>query len=615
MTLLWAIPVVAVIVALYLFRLRRQDRRVASLMLWGQALREMQANAPFRRLRANWLMALQILAALALVAALARPYRVMPGVSGRCAAVVLDASASMRATDVRPSRFHRAKAEAAKLIEGLGGDDAMCLVVAGSPTRVASPLTADKTTLRAALDSIAATDCPARADEAVRLALSLIRGRSGGRVVVLSDGGFPGLDVAADTSSISFVRIGESDDNVAITALDARPGPDGRPLVLASVRNFSARKRSLDLEVRADGNLVDIQPLSLAAGQEASRIFPAPAGTSRVAVRLEVDDKFAADNQAHLLLGAGKQATGMLLTAGNLFLQKALAIDPRVSFVRSASPAALWSPGTHAWGARAGVPVPHYDLYVLDRIRADEAPKGAACLFIAAANAQAPVKVAGSVAHPRVTGWNRDHPITRYVDFADLNIDRAAKVVPLDWGRPLVYARETPLVVAGERAGVRSVYVAWNLLDSDFVLRVGFPIFISNCVRWLVGDVGGASLANMRTGEVLALAPGAGRSSVEITLPGGEKRTVPARAATAAVRLERVGIYEARAGGYRVVAAANLLDATESNIAPRQALVVAGKQVAGAGGLPRRTQEFWRWAVLGVLALLALEWLTYHRRI
>ena len=600
-TLLWAMPVVAVIVALYLFRLRRQDRRVASLMLWGQALREMQANAPFRRLRANWLMALQILAALALVAALARPYRVMPGVSGRCAAVVLDASASMRATDVRPSRFHRAKAEAAKLIEELGGDDAMCLVVAGSPTRVASPLTADKTTLRAALDSIAATDCPARADEAVRLALSLLRGRSGGRVVVLSDGGFPGLDVAADTSSISFVRIGESDDNVAITALDARPGPDGRPLVLASVRNFSARKRSLHLEVRADGNLVDIQPLSLAAGQEASRIFPAPAGTSRVAVRLEVDDKFAADNQAHLLLGAGKQATGMLLTAGNLFLQKALAIDPRVSFVRSASPAALASG--------------RYDLYVLDRIRADEAPKGAACLFIAAANAQAPVKVAGSVAHPRVTGWNRDHPITRYVDFADLNIDRAAKVVPLDWGRPLVYARETPLVVAGERDGVRSVYVAWNLLDSDFVLRVGFPIFISNCVRWLVGDVGGASLANMRTGEVLALAPGAGRSSVEITLPGGEKRTVPARAATAAVRLERVGIYEARAGGYRAVAAANLLDATESNIAPRQALVVAGKQVAGAGGRPRRTREFWRWAVLGVLGLLALEWLTYHRRI
>jgi Ca-activated chloride channel family protein len=601
LALLWAVPVVAAIIALYLFRLRRQDRRISSLMLWGQVLREMQANAPFRRLRTNWLMAVQILAAIALIAALARPYRTVPGVSGRCAAVVLDASASMRATDVAPSRFDRAKAEAAKLVNGLGRGDEMCLVVAGSPTRVVAPLTSDKSTLRAALDSIAATDCPTRADEAIRLALSLIRGRQGGRVIVLSDGGFAGVETPASASPITFVRIGESDDNVAVTALDARPGRDGRPLALASVRNFSRGNRNFDLEIRADGRLVDVQRLSLAAGQEVSRVFPTPPRASRIAVRLDVRDKLAADNEAQLLLRAGAQARGILLTKGNLFLQKALAIDPRVSFVRSASPQDL--------------ALSKWDLYILDRACPAALPKRGGFLFFAASNAQAPVKVSGEVRSPQVTRWDRDHPITRWVDFSELSIAKAQKVTPLDWGRPLVYARDTPLVVAGERGGFRAVYVAFDLLDSDFALRVGFPIFISNCIRWLVGDSGGESLANMRTGEVMAVAPMAEERNLELTLPGGGKMTIPLRAGSAAVRLERVGIYEARAGGYRAAAAANLLDAGESNIAPRNALVIGGKRIAAVGQRPRRTQEYWRWAVLAVLGLLMVEWLAYHRRI
>jgi Ca-activated chloride channel family protein len=600
-TLLWAIPVVAAIIILYLFRLRRRDQRVSSLMLWGQALREMQANAPFRRLRANWLMAVQILAVIALVAALARPYRTVPGVSGKCVAVVLDASASMRATDVKPSRFDRAKAEAATLIDGLGRDDSMCVVVAGAPTRVAAPLTSDKSVLRKALQLTTATDCPTRPDEAVRLALSLVRGRSGGRVVVLSDGGFGDVGAAADPSTISFVRIGDSDDNVGIVALDARPGPDNRMLALASVRNFSQRQRSFDLEVRSDGSLADVQRMSLAPGQEMSRVFGTPQGASQITVRVDVKDAFAPDNEAHLLLGAGKQGRGVLLTKEDLFLQKALAIDPRVAFVRATSLDALST-------AR-------FDVYVLDGMCPDKLPRHTGVLFIAAANSAAPVTVTGEISGVEVTRWERDHPITRSVDFSGLMIEKAQKVTTRDWARPLVYARDTPLVVAGEHEGTRAVYIAWNLLDSDFVLRVGFPIFIGNCMQWLMGDSGGPSLANQRTGDVFVVAPPVDRASVDLIMPGGRRESVPLLHGTAAVRLDRVGVYEARLGSYHAFAAANLLDAGESTIAPRQSLVIGAKQVTAVGRRPRRTQEYWRWAVLAVLALFTTEWLMYHRRI
>jgi hypothetical protein len=384
-------------------------------------------------------------------------------------------------------------------------------------------------------------------------------------------------------------------------ALDSRPGPQGRPLLLATMRNFSRAKRDCGLELRADGKLVDVQQFSLAAGQEVSRVFAATGGAQRIDARLDIEDALAADNEAHLLLGAGKQASGVLLTRGNFFLQRALAIDPTAAFVRAAVPEAL--------SLRPS------DIYVLDRLSPAQLPAHADVMFVGIANAQAPVEVVGTVDKPQVTGWDRDHPITRWVDFSDLSIARAQKVAPRSWGKPLVYARDAPLVVAGERDGARAIYIAWDLVDSDFVLRVGFPIFIGNCLRWLVGDRGAVPTANLRTGEVFALSPGVARGNVDVVLPGGDRTALPVRDAMAALRLERVGVYEARVGKYRAVAAANLFDARESDIAPRDALVIGGKQVASVSHRPRRTEEYWRWAALLVLGLLTIEWLAYHRRI
>src|SRR4030095_14857266 len=58
---------------LYFLKVRRREMPVSSLLLWDPALRVRAASAVFQRLQRDPLLILQILALLALTAALARP--------------------------------------------------------------------------------------------------------------------------------------------------------------------------------------------------------------------------------------------------------------------------------------------------------------------------------------------------------------------------------------------------------------------------------------------------------------------------------------------------------------------------------------------------------------
>src|SRR5216117_1450412 len=90
------------ILATYLLRPKRPQRRVSSTFLWLAALNEVQAQRPWRRVPPSVLLILQIAALAALVLALARPFVLTTESTGAFSIVLLDASASMQVTDVAP---------------------------------------------------------------------------------------------------------------------------------------------------------------------------------------------------------------------------------------------------------------------------------------------------------------------------------------------------------------------------------------------------------------------------------------------------------------------------------------------------------------------------------
>src|SRR5262249_13875459 len=101
---------------LYFLKVRRREMRVSSLFLWDSALRDRERFTFFQRLQRAPLLLLQILALLALTFALARPAMTVMGHGAKRVAFVLDSSASMKATDVWPSRFVQVQREALSVL-------------------------------------------------------------------------------------------------------------------------------------------------------------------------------------------------------------------------------------------------------------------------------------------------------------------------------------------------------------------------------------------------------------------------------------------------------------------------------------------------------------------
>src|SRR5205085_10830771 len=118
----WALALGALsgaIVLLYILKLRRAKVRIGSTLLWERTVHDTKANAPWQKLRFNWLMVLQILAMLLLALSLARPFIFGTARSGGRSVLVIDTSASMLATDASPSRLGRAIDEAGKVISDM----------------------------------------------------------------------------------------------------------------------------------------------------------------------------------------------------------------------------------------------------------------------------------------------------------------------------------------------------------------------------------------------------------------------------------------------------------------------------------------------------------------
>ena len=399
------------IVLLYMLRLKRRERVVPSNLLWQSAIRDLQANAPWQRLRSSLLMWLQLAFLVLAVLALARPAIKVLASGGQTVAIILDGSASMGATDVAPSRFDNARARADKLINGLASSDSGTVLLAGARTRVLAPLTAEKNALKRAVDNADNSDTRSDLRESIVLAASLLRDKKNPQIYVFSDGAAPILqDLDVGKVGLQFVKIGSSNDNLALTAMDARRAYGGAQnagaaQVFATVTNYGDAPKKIDLELSRDGNLITVRPMTVPAATTkngarvpgvASELFDDLKYDSGLfSARFDGKDALASDNVAWANLDPPRPLS-VLLVGDNLFLERALNIDPNVKLFVGAPP-----PG------RA------FDVVVCDGNVPPNLPDANQLLFNCF-TPLAPVEKIGIAQQPSVADYDRQNPVTRY---------------------------------------------------------------------------------------------------------------------------------------------------------------------------------------------------------
>ena len=593
-----------VVVLFYLLKRRRVVKLVSSTLLWQKFLAETQANAPFQRLRHNWLLVLQLLLLALVVLALARPYFAGQSRSSRLRVLILDASASMQSIDEKPSRFEKARVEALRWAAGLGDNDQMVILQAAANTEVKQSATSDQMALRRALEGCAATDSPTRLVEALKLAETLIKNRSDAEIHLFSDGAVANLGEFENRNlPVVYHRVGRSGHNAGIVSLDTRANPENptQRAIFANLANFSTQPITTEVELRFENRVLESRPVTLGPTNTQPIVFLAPQDRDGVfTVRLTAEDDLPRDNQASILSLLPQPVKVLLVTRGNRFLEKALQGPPQVRLSVAAS-----------LSDRA----PGFDFVVLDDVVPAVWPEGNVLAIHTAATNW--FRGGTSVKAPAIVDWKNTHPLLRFVSFDNVQVAEAMGVATPDWGVSLVDSPQTSLIVAGERGRQRIVWIGFDPLQSTWPLRVSFPIFMANAVEWLNPAAAKASQFMVRAGDSLRIALGPTVTAAEVTKPDGSTRRLalePNARELIFGETSLQGVYHLKTGTNEITFCVNLLDAAESNIAPREELPFGKYAKVTATTLKQANLEAWRWLALAGLAVLLFEWWYYHRR-
>ncbi|MBN1812091.1 MAG: BatA and WFA domain-containing protein [Anaerolineae bacterium] len=595
------------ILVLYMLKLRRRDVLVSSTLLWQRLLRDREANAPWQRLRRNLLLFLQLAILALLTLALARPFIPTPVVASGSVVILLDASASMQATDVAPSRFDAAVRAAREVVGGLGSGDVATLVAVGPQPQVLASATSDRALLRRALDEATPTDGPADWEAAFALAGASLAGATDVKTVIISDGALPEA-LPPLGGEAHLVSVGGGSGNLSIIALATREGSAG-PQAFLRVVNYSNTGVEPLVEFSADGTLFDARRLRVPArGSADLTLTDLPYNMRMLGARLVVEDALSLDNMAWTVHTPPVSGRVLLVSEGNLFLERALGALPSVDLTRLSPDQPL--------------PSELYDLYVYDRVVTGTLPTGNLWLIgpTSSASDGFSIEVSGVFTATTITDVAADDPLLRYVDLSNVHVLQARGVEPPPGARVLVEARGGPLLFVAERPEGRLAVLTFDLHDSDLPLQIAFPILTANLADWLLPQGAARFPATVRPGDPVLIPPDPEAVEISVTAPDGERHSISVgEQAPVFVATDRLGVYFVEQAGQAgnvlqsAAFAVNLFDEAESDIAPRETVMIGRTEVAAEPEQEEGRREFWSWLAGAALCVVVVEWWAYQR--
>jgi hypothetical protein len=615
-----------IIVAMYLLKLRREDRVVSSTFLWQRMVRDVEANAPWQKLRPNLLLLLQLLILLLLILALARPFFHTQGIAGRNLILIIDRSASMGATDVAPSRLAAAREQAINLVGQLPDGGRATVIAAGGQMEVPASATTDRRELRNAINSIELRrGGGSNLSQPLALAAALAGRELQSEVAIISDGN---VAIPADfqmPAPVRYFPIGRDQENVALNALALQPSAAGQVLFAQAI-NYGAAPVTRRLDVYLDGELFNAYNLSIQPGREQSIVAEVPAEVETAEVRLDGEDVLPLDDRAWAVSVAGEAAGVRVVGAGNHFLETGLDLLPGVRVVQEP---ASWSSEQESEDGATSAQVP---VTIFDEVVPETLPAGN-LLFIAPQQSTDFFSVTGEMEFPSLYPAPGDEPLLRNVSLSEVSVLQAVRLVSGGWARVVVDSDGAPLLVAGEYEGRRIVVLAFALHQSDLPLQVAFPLLLSNIISYL-SPGSGAEASLLAPGQPLALQVDPAITEVRITRPDGSRVSSSGGlfegAGSAALRIQNGQLVYAETdmpGVYMVEEfkdgdlqarhryAVNLFSPEESKVAPQDELAI--EQASGLQTAITREragkQEFWRWLAALALLVVIVEWLVYHK--
>ncbi|MGB2865078.1 MAG: VWA domain-containing protein, partial [Sedimentisphaerales bacterium] len=568
--------------------------------------------------------------------------------------LLIDRSASMNATDVKPSRLEAAKEQAKIFVESLRSkafysfrdeSDQTMVIAFDNRAKVMCNFTSDKKQLNRAIEMITPSDGVSSLSEAIVVAQAFAQSpgveanymsaEEPAQLVLFSDGQIRDMDqILVGSDELTFHCMGESQQNVAVIAMQARRSYENpeEVNVFATLANYGAAPITCDVQLSINDDVravrsVTVPPRRVDEASDAVRpgklavdfsLSYAEAGVLEVR-KLQGSDEsgsqpdcLSCDDAAWAILSAPKKLSVLLVTNGNKVLESALQACPLAN-LELKSPAQFDTTDQNDLSVEQ-----RYDMIVLDNHVPAALPK---CRYLVFGRPPDGIDVSSrqELENQVIVDWRTKHPVLKYVDLTNLFVAKCHRMILPRDADVLAEFNETPALALVRRNGSEFLLAGFDVLQSNWPFEPGFVLFCYNAAGFLGMQLGGSQEMNLKVGEPIVVEGLDGQMTVQIDGPdfsGTEIRS----SVSGSLRFPGTG----RAGTYRLSIgeqparffAVNLLDPKESNIEPQREIVLSGQPVqAEESDLSRANLPLWPFLVGLALVLVCLEWIIYNRKV
>ncbi len=483
---------IPVIVLLYLLKQKAKDQPFSSTLLWQEIYKNLEAKTPFEKLKQNILMYLQILLMLLLIFALMAPVLNKGGTVQEQAVVVIDNSASMQHLhEGEESRLDYSKKLAEHEIDGLSENSTVTLIVCNSKANVVYQ-GMDKNTVKHRLKEIEPTLEVGTLDLATSLVNSLVAAKTNVQVFAYTDTDFDASQWTKGNEDAALVveNVYAKKENCSLDYVSY--AVDGTEVeILAKVTNYGEKSVTQDVSLYVNSDIVDVQEITVPASESATIYFSNQSipldGSAKLKAELSAKDALLADNSHETVVTGERERNILLLSEGNLFLEKALSLDDNVTVYKSDDVSVL-----HQTVGENGQP---FDMYVFDGISlpADfdktQFPEDASFFFV---NQSVDFYESGYVVKEEEVLEQMlmfaDSEITAYAENFSFGITKTFTYRLPEWARPYIKTADDKVVGYYGTVDNRKIAVmGFDIHNTDLALQTEFPIVMSQLSDWLLG--------------------------------------------------------------------------------------------------------------------------------
>ena len=587
---------IPIIIIMYLLKQKAVDTPIASLFLWNEMYRNVEANTPWEKLKKNWLLILQILTLIILIIALASPYILSGSAGADHAVIVIDNSASMNAMyDENQTRLEYAVNEAQDYVRGLKTGTGISIITSNSKATLVLSNSDDKIQAVNELKDIQPTYVAGDCASGIEMVKSMQTQWESVETVCFTDtnvimdqieGYIVDTYVPVNNTSVDYVGHGMN---------------NGKLVVLAKISNHGTDPITTDVNLYGDDELLQIKNVTIASAESEVIYFDnIEFDGNALCVEITGQDGIAEDNCSYDVLAEQKVTKVLLMTEANLYLEKALELVDGVEITKS-NDIASFSEFT----------AQKYDLYIFDGMAPEVLPVEGNMIFINV-RCDELYETVSPMGGVMISGAK--HSITEYLEHLSFGVSNVYALNKPDWGETFLEAGDTCVGFIGKTDDRKVCVIGFDFHNSDLPLKMEFPILIYNIVNeCITSGLLGENVVN--AGDIVSVNGKLNVDYPNITKPDGTVYELNDYRMNYTDTYQ-LGVYqvEQMQETERVVSAfAVNFPTTESVIEQAPSAMVSQDSdlvKTTVGGMMNLRNI----VILIALALLGIEWVTYIRR-